>query len=131
MQRQVRGFEAGGACEEHVTRAEEYVDWRDALSRVIRRSAAARDLPPSADDTSHTRGQIAVTSTPVKGAKVRVLTFCGVAVDAILTDIRESGEGWIAGARMTDPMQLALLKRAGVPTGPLDEIFTVFDWQLL
>jgi len=100
------------------------------MSRVIRRSAAAKDLPPSADTASMVETP-AVISTPAKGAKVRVRTFCGVEVDVILTDIRESGDGWIASARMTDPMQLALLKRAGVPTGSLDEIFTVFDWQLL
>ena len=101
------------------------------MSRVIRRSAAARDLPPPADTVNSKIDVPAVTSTPVKGAKVRVRTFSGVEVDAILTDIRMSGVGWIATARMTDPMQLALLKRAGVPTGPLDELFTVFDWQII
>ena len=93
------------------------------MSRVIRRSAAARDLPPSADTVNSKIELPAVTSTPVKGAKVRVRTFSGVEVDAILTEIRLSGDGWIAAARMTDPMQLALLKRAGVPTKSLDERF--------
>ena len=98
------------------------------MSRVIRRSAAVRDLPPAADRSADLP---AVSSTPAQGARARVRTFSGGEIDAVLTEIRPNPTGWIASARMTDPMQLALLKRAGVPTGPLDEIFTVFDWQLL
>ena len=101
------------------------------MSRVIRRSAAARDLPPTADSFDSKIETPPVSSTPVKGAHVRVLTFSGVEVDAILTEIRAAGDGWIATAKMTDLMQLALLKRAGVPTRSLDEPFTVFDWQVI
>lgn len=73
----------------------------------------------------------AVMSTPVKGAKVRVRTFSGVEIDAILIEVRTPNDGWVATARMTDPAQLSLLKQAGVPTKSIDEPFTVFDWQIL
>ncbi len=98
------------------------------MSRVIRRSAALRDLPPEADRAPDLPS---VTSTPMKGARVRVRTFSGVEVDAILTEVRPDATGWIATARMTDPAQVPLLRRAGVPARSIDEHFTVFEWQLL
>jgi hypothetical protein len=95
--------------------------------RVIRRSGA-RDLPPAADAPI---SPPAVTSTPVVGARVRVRTFCGVTIDALIREMRPDGVGWIATARMTDPRQIPLLKQAGVPARTIDEDFTVFDWQII
>jgi hypothetical protein len=54
-----------------------------------------------------------------------------VTVDAVIREIRHDESGWLATARMTDHMQLALIRRAGVPARALDEDFTVFDWQII
>jgi hypothetical protein len=97
------------------------------MTRTIRRSAI-RDLPPTADSP---QAPPAVTSTPTQGARIKVKTFSGVTIDAVIRDVRNVGDGWIATARMTDHMQLALLRRAGVPAHAIDEDFTVFDWQVI